>query len=431
MEAIIISIGNELIDGTVADTNSRYISESFTRKGIKPVMSVCTGDNIPDILNALEFAGSRMGNEGFIVITGGIGPTADDLTREAVALFTGFPLVLKEDLASAIRERFKRLSIEMPEQNIRQAYIPEGAEVLENHNGSAPGFYLRTRKGYGISVFPGVPFEFIPMFDGWIDGIKDNIRTSLVTVRAVGIAESYIDGKLSSELPSDMEFGTVARVGRIDLRFNVFEKDRGIAEKRVDDFISGFPDIYRKIYSFGKDMELSGAVVDELKRKGRTAGIAESCTGGLISKMITDIAGSSKVFYGGAVVYADHIKEKLLSIEKSVLKQYGAVSFETVFDMLNGVRELLQTDYCIAVSGIAGPGGGSDDKPVGTVFIGVSDGSRNFVGRFVFSGNRAVVRERSAVKALELLWEILRYKNINTDNQTSLKEAKISGENNV
>ncbi|OHD57120.1 MAG: hypothetical protein A2Y33_09350 [Spirochaetes bacterium GWF1_51_8] len=415
MKASILTIGNELLDGRIVDTNSTYIERELLGAGVITAAKLAVRDGIPEIKEALAFLAER---SEVLVITGGLGPTVDDLTREAVAEFLGRKIGFDEQVYEQVKVFFTRIGRTPPEGNRRQAFVIEGSEVLKNPKGTAPGFYIDTTwngRPLRIASFPGVPSELKGML-GFLTG-KLRAEQSVpewgptVYARTMGLPEGLLNDKVKEILPPGVGFGTIAMMGLVDLRFDFADLSVApeTAHAAIRELMEASPFIRRKVYSYDPDITLARAVVDGMRAQGKTLVTAESCTGGMIAAAVTDIAGSSEVYYGGVNVYSDMLKEKLLGVPGETIKEYGAVSFETAFAMLEGLKKISDSDYRIAVTGIAGPSGGSEAKPVGTVYIGFGDRNGGFVMRFLFPGDRPWIRTNSVSKSLEIVYDALTY----------------------
>lgn len=443
MKAAMLAIGDELLNGNVTDTNSNVVASMLSVKGFTLERKTTVRDRTEDILSALkDFDGSV----DLVVVTGGLGPTVDDLTRESVAEFLGRKLVRDERILALLKRRFEKLGFPFAEGNARQADVIEGAEVLPNPKGTAPGFFIHRGDGKAsIVAFPGVPFEFEPMFEKFTADIgkyfPDAKTAARVVLKTTGVPESLLDDWVVKSGLEGVRFGTVCQLGETTLRF---ESDGSLDEltSTVEAILEKNPALRRKTVSRCEIDTTATAVLEKLRGRGLKLAVAESCTGGLISKLLTDVPGSSESFIGGAVVYSNELKVNILGVKPATLKDFGAVSYETAREMAKGLLDAklpvgaLKPDLALSVTGIAGPGGGiakegiqgndgTIDKPVGTVFIGVAGLGGEAVYQFRFHGDRNSVRNRTAFKALELLWDWLSYGEIAADLLYSLVDYKI------
>jgi nicotinamide-nucleotide amidase len=412
----LLTIGSEILDGYIVDTNSAWIAAELSSCGLRVESRLSVRDSDAEILAALEWLAGR---SEAVIITGGLGPTGDDRTRDCVSRFTGRPLAFSGALWEGIRVKFRRFMSVPPEENRSQAMVMEGSEVLDNPRGTAPGFLVPGKPW--IAAFPGVPSELHDMFPAFLErlSLEEGARgdTTSVWIKTVGIGESLVDEQVQKIAGPDITVGTVAHAGqvdvRLDIRLSALEGAEALAfaKERVD----RFPDIARKIFSFERGESLAAALVRLLTEKGRKLVAAESCTGGLISKLVTDVPGSSAVFWGGAVTYDNLLKQRLLAVSRQTLEKHGAVSYEAAAEMLAGLSGIVESDYALSVTGIAGPDGGSEAKPVGTVFMGFRMPSGSFLVRFRFTGSRDMIRNRAALKALEVVWEDLEHGSVDFD----------------
>ncbi len=393
MKCHIISVGSELLNGMMIDTNSIYMAEELNKYGVEIAGKTVVGDKIDDIVNAIGFAKK---NAEVVIMTGGLGPTIDDLTRDAISKYTGKKLVRYEDEFEKLKAKFLSYKIEMPERNIRQVMFPEGSYIIENNKGSAQPFYVDD-----IVAFPGVPEELKDSFPRFCEKLSiDKCLNSKIFIKDLlvwGIPESQLEEKILDIVENEKEVFVEFLVKKygIIIRLLVDEnkKDKANLIKKH---------IYNRIseYIFGEDGDrLENLLVEEIAKKEYTISTAESCTGGMIAQTIVGVSGVSKVFKEGFITYSNESKIERLGVKKETLEKYGAVSKETVIEMLKG----LKTDTGIAISGIAGPEGGTPDKPVGTVVIGVKIKDLYIAESVLVRGDRERIRERSAMSAIHML----------------------------
>ena len=387
--AAILSTGDELITGKVIDTNSAFIADRLFSMGIKVAAVLKVGDDREALLWAMREAA----NLGEIIIgTGGLGPTEDDLTSEVVAEFLGCLLVQNEEIAAALRKRFEARRIPWTANNLKQALFPQGAEILPNPVGTAPGFRVSFGENKTLSWLSGVPQEMTAMFDlavmPWIvamRGGQDQIFSQAFKV--YGLTESKLDDLVKPiGLEPGIKLSFRAHYPDLTLRVTVAgasEEQRRFIEtcKRIRLILGSH------IYAEG-DTTLEQRVGQLLSERHRTLALAESCTGGLISHRITGIAGSSAYYLGGVTSYANDVKVKLLGVTPATLEKYGAVSQETALEMSHGIRERIGADFGLSVTGIAGPSGGTPEKPVGTVWISIAQAKNHEARLFQFHGDR-------------------------------------------
>jgi len=400
----ILTIGNELTSGRIADTNTSYLAREFHVRGWDVPVSMAVGDEAGAIGEALDFILER---SDAVVVTGGLGPTADDITTECIAKYCGLPLYLDEAVLQTIRERFAARGLRWTDNNAKQAMFPQGAEPLRNPVGTAWGYVLN-RGGKLIAVVPGVPMEvkrmtpevLVPLFEQKAG--KTYILTR--TVKLFGLAEALIDSALA-DLPlagTTVSLGFYPRFPENHLVLTARSADRARAEADLALIGKGVVErLSRNIFGYDEDT-LEGMIGALLTEKKLTISIAESLTGGLIADRITNVPGSSAYFERGIVAYSNRSKTELLGVPEEVIREHGAVSRETAVLMAEGVRKTSGADVGLATTGIAGPSGGTGAKPVGTVFIAVSDGTRTVCRDFAFKWERRRIKEITTQWALEL-----------------------------
>lgn len=386
MRIELINTGSELLLGFTVNTHANYVAGQLAQRGLRLVRQTTVGDDRSEMRAAVTEALSR---SDIILITGGLGPTSDDFTRDVVAELLGRKLIPNAAVAETIRERFRRRNRVMPESVLVQALVPEGATVLENPNGTAPGLYLE-HAGKKIFLLPGPPRELKPMFEK-----LDLPRRERLDCRVFKVAllpESIVEEKVApvlKDLPG-IELGYCARMGEVEVRIlgeNLDEAERRIRAALGESIFGGASDRLEEVLL--------------KKMTGKTLAVAESCTGGLIAHRLTNINGSSAVFLAGYVTYSNEAKTRLLGVRAATLKAHGAVSEETCLEMAEGARR--HADYSVAVTGIAGPTGGTPEKPVGLVFIGVATPSGTTVERHVFQFDRETFKQLVSQYALDAL----------------------------
>ena len=370
--AEIIAIGDELLYGQIMDTNSHWISQELDAVGVRVVRKTTVGDNRTDILAAFEEASKRAN---LILITGGLGPTQDDLTKPLLAKFFGCNIVEVPEAVAAVSSYFLRRGREMTPLNILQGHLPTCCTYVPNEVGTAPGMWFEQKGCYWMSM-PGVPHEMKKL-------VKDFVLPKLSQVfdlpviyhkliKTAGIGESWLADLINeweNALPSHIRLAYLPSLGHVKLRLTAFGEDKKVLAAEVDQQIQKIlPTINNYVYGYNEET-LETAVGKLLKNEGKTLALAESCSGGYISHLITAVPGSSQYFQGTVVPYHNALKEQLLGVSSATLTQHGAVSEATVREMALGVKKLFGVDFGLASSGIAGPDGGSPDKPVGTVWI--------------------------------------------------------------
>jgi nicotinamide-nucleotide amidase len=408
----IVTIGTEILLGQLVDTNSVHVARALADHGMDVYAKHSVGDNAERLASMLDDVLSRADGA---ITTGGLGPTVDDLTKDAVARAVGTTLELHEPSLRAIEERFRSFGRPMTDNNRRQAYLPKGAIVLDNPHGTAPGFVALRADGRFVACMPGVPREMKPMLAErllpWLIerfGLREAIYTR--TLHTVGIGESVLDEKVQ-DLFRTLENPKIAMLAhgfRVDVKIMAKADSRERAEAMIEAVAE---ELRRRIGSgyYGDDEQtLPGAIVAAFVKLGWTLGTAESCTGGDVAAEIVSVAGASAVFRGGIVAYANDVKTSLLGVSEKTLATVGAVSEETAAAMARGARERLGTDVVIATTGIAGPDGGTPDKPIGTVWFALTLGDTEVeTKRLTFPGSRNDIRERATIAALGLLWRRL------------------------
>ena len=405
LSAEIIAIGSELLTPTKTDTNSLWLTGKLNEVGIEVKLKTVVGDDKSRLEATIRDALTR---SDIVISTGGLGPTEDDITRTVSAQAIDRELVYHDDIEADLRVRFRKWGREMPEINKRQAFVIEGAEILPNPNGSAVGMAVEIGEKFFV-VLPGPPRENQPMFDNFIlpklRRAAGEIYVKRRILRVGGMGESAVDEAIA---PIYKEYETVEtsilfNKSEIEIHLSAQSKSEAEADAILEELAAK---IIEKlgIAVFSRNGELMEEVVGKLlKNSSKTLSVAESCTGGLIGERLTDIAGSSAYFMQGIVAYANEAKIKTLNVAVETIEKYGAVSAETAEEMAKGMRELANTDYAISVTGIAGPDGGTDEKPVGTVFIGYADATRVKSFKTVLPGDRYLIRWRASQTALDYL----------------------------
>jgi len=402
--AAIVAIGSELLSPLRSDTNSLWLTDRLESVGIRVVRKSIVGDDVDAIGAELQAAAS---GAPLIFTTGGLGPTADDVTVAAISKWLGVGLRRDAAFVAKIRARFEARGLRMPAVNEKQADFIVGARVLENPRGTAPGFWASGR-GVEIVVLPGVPSEMKEiMTDSVLPELAAQARGEIVARRVLrigGTGESAVEELVAPVYRKWAEHPVtiLAAPGEVQLHLAV-----RAAPGRADEILAAMESDFREALGprvFGRDAEdLAASVGSLLRREGKSLAMAESCTGGMISALLTDVPGSSDYFLGGVVSYANSAKERFLGVSPETLAAHGAVSSEAAIEMARGARERFGADVGVAVTGIAGPDGGSEAKPVGTVFLALADGGGEIARKRFFGGDRAVVRRAASFAALELI----------------------------
>jgi nicotinamide-nucleotide amidase len=409
MSAEIICVGTELLLGEILNSNVQFLAQELAQLGIPHYYQTVVGDNLQRIHQVMETALQRAS---ILIFTGGLGPTTDDLTTEAIAAFFKTPLQERPEIIADITEKFSKIGRIMAANNRKQALLPQGADILANPTGTAPGLIWQPQPGITLLTFPGVPSEMKRMWqETAIPYLKSQGwgQTSIYSqvLRFRGIGESTLAEKVAPFF--ELQNPTVAPyagLGEVRLRISSHASSEGEALAAITPIAAQIQAIAGLDY-FGKDDETLGSVVGEkLRQKGQTVSVAESCTGGGLGAMLTEVAGSSDYFWGGVIAYDNRVKVSFLGVNPQDLAQYGAVSSLVAEQMALGVKTRLGTDWGISITGIAGPGGGSEQKPVGLVYIGLATPDGTVISqehRFGAIRGREAVRYLGACKALDQL----------------------------
>ena len=403
--ASIISIGNEVLSGQTVDTNAAHIGRQLRLIGIPAVGSHTVGARREAIVRALGLAAEEAD---IIVTTGGLGPTDDDLTRQAVADYLGTELELKEELLTALRAFFRRYGVPMPEKNKIQACMPAGADVIANDWGTAPGIAVE-KDGRLLFALPGVPQEMRNMLEA---SVLPRLRSfacgqavAVKRLKCYGAGESIIAEMLGDAMQRDRNplVNCTAQAGAIRLEIVASPADMSTAEEMLEREETALRSILGELVFGVGEQTLAEVIGDELTRRNMTLSAAESCTGGLLAKLITDIPGASRYFTHGWITYSNEAKIAQLGVSRDLIEAHGAVSAEVATAMAQGARQQARADFAIAITGIAGPGGGSEQNPVGLTYISLDDVQETTTSKHVFSRGRGSVRLRAAQTALNVL----------------------------
>lgn len=401
----IISIGTELLLGQIVNTNARDISLMLSELGMNVYYTTVVGDNPERLREALEIASNRADG---IITTGGLGPTCDDLSKETIADFCGLKCIPHEESRKRLIERFEKQNRYMPKSNLKQADMPEGCIVIKNNNGTAPGAIIESDKAL-IIMLPGPPSEMKSMLiesvRPYLESRADSVIRSKV-LRVFGVGESDAEERVGDIIKNQTNptIAPYAKTGEVEFRLTAKADKAETAEKLLvplEEQVRGILGDF--IYAEGEDASLQKTVVELLIENKKTVALAESCTGGLVAKKITDVSGASECFECGFVTYSNEQKEKLLGVKRETLEKYGAVSSQTALEMCKGAKERGGADIGIGITGIAGPGGGTEEKPVGLVYIGICTDELCGVHRLNLAGRRDMVRERTSLYALDLV----------------------------
>lgn len=404
MKCEIIAVGTELLLGNIVNSNARFLSEKLAELGYDVYYHVTVGDNLTRLKTVIE---QGLDRSDIIITTGGLGPTDDDLTKDGVAAALGLKLIPHKESLEKLENSFKLTGRPMPECNLKQGYIPEGAIVLENNNGTAPGI-IAEKNGKAVILLPGPPKEMMPMFDEKVYPYlkaKSEFIIKSKTLRIVGVGESKVQEMLQHifDTQDNPTVAPYAKDGEVHLRITAKCKEDIEADELLKNMDKQIHDILGdNIYGYD-DESLEYIVYKLLKEKHMTVAFAESCTGGMISGRMTNVSGVSAVFMDGIVTYSNEAKMKFLNVKEETLNKFGAVSSETAIEMAAGIKRVSGTDVGVSVTGIAGPDGGSAEKPVGLFYIGIALGDKVEAHRFLFPSSREKIRWNAATRALDLL----------------------------
>jgi len=406
MKAAILAVGSELLGTERLDTNSLRLTKVLDRHGVELRAKAVLGDSEEDIAAELRRFLDRYD---VVLVTGGLGPTADDVTRESAAAALGRGLHTDEEVLAGIERRFKDLGWRMPDVNRRQAVIADGATVLVNRRGTAPGQLLTSERGSSLFLFPGVPMELDAMIEDhlepWLAERSGGIGRETVTLKIASLPESVVEERIA---PAYEELGResitiLASPGDIRLCATA-EGPEAERRQRLEAMSARLAELAGPaVYAYREEDTLEKVVGELLRRASATIALAESCTGGLVSERLTRVPGSSDYFLGGAVTYTNELKTQLVGVPAEMIAEHGAVSEPVARAMAEGVRRALRSDYGIGITGVAGPGGGSEAKPVGTVHIAVAGPIQTDHRKVRFPGDRERVRWHASQLALEML----------------------------
>lgn len=402
MKAIIITIGDEILMGQILDTNSQYIARRLTEIGVEVIEELSIPDKRDEIYDSVDYA---MQEADLILVTGGLGPTKDDVTKKVLAEYFGSRLVFNPQAMEWLEELLRNRNLSMNENNKSQAYLPDNCRILRNFKGTASGMWFE-RGWKSLISMPGVPFEMEHLMDKYV--IPDlkarypHLQLEYRMLKVYDVPESQLAQHLENwedALKDGIKLAYLPSPGMVRLRVTA----KGEAVKHLDETYESLKkELAGMRYTEGEDA-LEKQIGQILRKKGVTVATAESCTGGEIARMITSVPGSSEYYKGSVVSYANEVKINVLGVNAGDIEREGAVSETVVLQMAEGVRKLMGTDYAVSTSGVAGPDGGTADKPVGTVWIGVATPQGSFAKKFVFSFTRERNIAKAAAKALELL----------------------------
>ncbi|MEM9298421.1 MAG: competence/damage-inducible protein A [Bacteroidota bacterium] len=405
-KAEIITIGDEILYGHILDTNSKWISEELDNIGIKVVRKTTIGDKREELLQAFSEAESRAD---LVLITGGLGPTNDDLTKPCLAEYFNCEIKMNVDALAEVAAFFEGKGMELTEPNKQQAALPICSEFLSNKIGTAPGMWFKRNNKVFVSM-PGIPREMqILMTDEVLPRARNFFDTDIIyhkIVKTIGIGESWLADKIKdweSNLPEHIALAYLPSLGQVKLRLTAVGNDRGMLKDEVEKHVDRLKPLAGKyIFGYNGD-QIQEVVGGMLKNNQLTLATAESCTGGYLAHMITSVPGSSAYFQGSVIPYHNDHKTNLLGVKQNTLEEFGAVSEQTVIEMANGVRKKFNTGIGVATSGIAGPDGGSEEKPVGTVWIAISTDKETIAKKLQLWKDREINIKAASIAVLNLI----------------------------
>lgn len=407
MNAELISVGTELLLGNIVNTNAAYLSRKCAELGLSVYHQVTVGDNRERILNVLEEALRR---SDVILMTGGLGPTKDDLTKETVAECLERPLITDVRQKERIKAYFEQKGMkEIPENNDKQALIIDGSMVLDNDHGTAPGLVVVTNDNKRVILLPGPEQEMVPMFEHYVFPYLKNLDGNTIfskIVKVCGVSESVVETKVLDLIEAQVNptIATYVKQGEVHIRVTAKAESEEEAKKLIKPVVKELKArLKENIYTTNEEDSLEEVVVRLLQKYDLTITTAESCTGGLLTSRIVNVPGASDVLKEGFITYSNKAKKKYLDVNKMTLKKYGAVSEQTAKEMAKGAAITTDCDVALSITGIAGPDGGTEEKPVGTVYIGCYVHEKVVVKKFNYHGNRLKVRELATISALDLL----------------------------
>ncbi|MGN0168574.1 MAG: competence/damage-inducible protein A [Acetatifactor sp.] len=405
MTVELICVGTELLLGSIVNTNAAYLSEKCAGLGLSCFFQTVVGDNEERLALVLKNAMER---SDIVILSGGLGPTEDDLTKEVAAKVCGKKLIMHEPSKKAIEKYFKDKEMEPTENNWKQAMLPEDCIVMTNHNGTAPGVIIE-QESTKLILLPGPPGELVPMFEEcavpYLAGLTSQVICSQ-TVKICGVGESRVETMIQDliDAQTNPTLATYAKTGEVHIRVTAGAEDEKAARKLIKPVVKELKSRFgNDIYSTEEETTLEKAVVDLLKANGLSVTCAESCTGGMLSARLIDVPGVSEVYKSGMVTYSNKAKRRFLGVKKSTLQKYGAVSEQVAEEMAKGAVLFTKSDVSVAVTGIAGPDGGTEEKPVGLVYIACNVKGNVTVKKYFFTGNRSKVRQSAVSAALVLL----------------------------
>ena len=405
MKTELICVGTELLLGNILNTNAKYLAEKCAELGLSLYYQTVVGDNDTRLAEMIKAAFER---SDVVIFTGGLGPTSDDITKEVVSESFDLPLVYDEKAADDLTKRLNRFGVPVTDNNYKQAYVPDGCTVLYNHNGTAPGILIE-KNGKIAILLPGPPKEMQPMFEEYCVPFfkeRSGLEIDSVMVKLIGIGESSAASKIEDIIAKSTNptVAPYAKQSQVHLRITARAESSEACKSLIDPVLAEIKDrLSEYIYTTEAEKDIEDVVYDLLKEKNLTITTAESCTGGLLAGKIINVRGASDVYKEGFVTYSDEAKMKDLGVSKETLEKFSAVSSQCAEEMARGAAKAAGADVAVVTTGIAGPEGGSEENPVGTVYIGVYYNGKTLVKRYSFGNNRQMVRDAACVRALDMV----------------------------
>lgn len=405
MTVEIVCVGTELLLGNIVNTNAAYLAEQCAGIGLSCYYQSVVGDNKERLLETIRTA---IGRSDIVLLSGGLGPTQDDLTKETAALAMGKELMLDEHSRQRIEEYFAKKGVKITDNNWKQAYVPKDSIVLDNHNGTAPGMIMESDAARVI-LLPGPPNELKPMFEEsvrpYLEALEPGVICSKI-VKICGVPESTVETEIKDliEAQGNPTIAPYAKTGEVHIRVTAKANDEKEAKSLIKPVVRELKARFgMDVYSTEEGVDLQKAVVELLLANKLTVSTVESCTGGMLAARLIDIPGVSESFKYGYITYSNKAKRRILGVKKATLEKYGAVSAQTAKEMAKGAALLSKSDVTVAITGIAGPDGGTEEKPVGLVYVACQICGRNIVKELRLSGNRNKIRETTVAQALILM----------------------------
>lgn len=409
MKATIVTIGDEILIGQIIDTNSAFISKELNKINVSVNEILSISDTPQHLIKTID---KTLESSDIVIMTGGLGPTKDDKTKQTLCDYFNTKLILHNPTLSFITEIFEKRGLEVSETNRSQALVPEYCDVIFNQTGTAPCMWFNHKNKIVISM-PGVPHETKWLMDNEIIPRLTNLSGQNIfhkTLFTIGIPESHLSERISNwenSLPSNINLAYLPSPGAVKLRLSAYGKSDTDIKTQVESEIIALKEILKnELYDFESD-SIHEEIINILLRNSEKLSVAESCTGGSISQLITSVSGCSSVYNGGICVYSNEAKSSILGVDKNDIENYGAVSQEVVEQMALQAMVKFRSDYSIATSGIAGPSGGTKEKPVGTVWIAVGNKGKVLSHKFIFGGMRDIVIKRAVINGFKMLYDIM------------------------